>query len=44
MLQCEASMAEKNECSPIVTRLAWGEMEIAKIGTGRDYKLFPGGA
>lgn len=34
---------DKIERSPIVKRLAWGEMVIDSLGSGRDFKLFPGG-
>jgi len=29
--------------SPRVTGLAWGRMEIEGLGTGKDFKLWPGG-
>jgi len=29
--------------SPQVERLAWGVMEVADLGPGKDYKLWPGG-
>jgi hypothetical protein len=32
-----------NGRSPLVTRLAWGEMMIEFLGPGRDFKLFPNG-
>lgn len=29
--------------SPHITYIAWGEMEIEGLGGGRDFKLYPGG-
>ncbi|RAY10726.1 hypothetical protein DPM19_34310 [Actinomadura craniellae] len=29
--------------SPRITHLSWGRMEVVGIGTGKDFKLFPGG-
>ena len=29
--------------SPRISRIAWGEMEIEGLGTGKDWKLWPGG-
>lgn len=29
--------------SPRITQLSWGQMEIEGIGTGKDFKLWPGG-
>jgi hypothetical protein len=29
--------------SPVIERLAWGVMEVAGLGTGKDVKLWPGG-
>ncbi|KAL2807714.1 Mth938 domain-containing protein [Aspergillus granulosus] len=29
--------------SPTITHLSWGRMEVEGIGTGKDFKLFPGG-
>lgn len=29
--------------SPMITALSWGRMEIENIGTGKDFKLWPGG-
>lgn len=34
---------EKKKCSPKITRIAWGEMEVEGIGKGKDFKLYPGG-
>ena len=35
---------EKEKRSPEITRLSWGEIEVAGAETFRDAKLFPGGA
>jgi hypothetical protein len=29
--------------SPLITHIAWGDMEVAGLGRGRDFKLYPGG-
>ena len=29
--------------SPKITHISWGRMEIEGLGTGRDFKLYPGG-
>lgn len=29
--------------SPLIKQISWGSMEIEGIGSGRDFKLFPGG-
>lgn len=29
--------------SPRITHIVWGEMKIEGVGTGRDFKLWPGG-
>ena len=29
--------------SPQVVSIAWGRMEVAGLGVGRDFKLYPGG-
>jgi len=29
--------------SPVITYVAWGEMRIEGLDTGRDFKLWPGG-
>ncbi|WP_020519883.1 Mth938-like domain-containing protein [Catelliglobosispora koreensis] len=29
--------------SPKVTHLSWGRMEVEGLGTGKDFKLYPGG-
>jgi hypothetical protein len=29
--------------SPLIAHIAWGEMEIEGLGAGRDFKLYPGG-
>jgi hypothetical protein len=29
--------------SPTITHISWGRMEIDGLGSGRDFKLYPGG-
>ena len=29
--------------SPTIVSVAWGRMEVAGIGVGKDFKLYPGG-
>lgn len=29
--------------SPRIRKIAWGRMEVEGLGTGKDFKLFPGG-
>jgi len=29
--------------SPRITRVSWGRIEVDGVGSGRDYKLYPGG-
>src|SRR5204863_3223455 len=29
--------------SPKIVDIAWGRMEVAGLGVGKDYKLYPGG-
>jgi hypothetical protein len=29
--------------SPRITHVSWGRMEVDGIGTGKDFKLYPGG-
>lgn len=29
--------------SPRITHISWGRMDVEGVGTGRDYKLYPGG-
>ena len=36
-------MTETTNRSPRVTHVAWGKMEIEGVGSGRDFKLYPGG-
>jgi len=37
-------MALGHTRSPLITHIAWGEMEIEGLGSARDVKLWPGGA
>jgi hypothetical protein len=36
-------MAETELRSPRITHISWGRMTIEGIGTGKDFKLYPGG-
>jgi len=36
-------MKDKEPQSPRIIHLSWGNMEIAGIGKGKDFKLYPGG-
>jgi hypothetical protein len=29
--------------SPLITHISWGRMEVAGVGVGKDFKLYPGG-
>ena len=33
----------KQKQSPRVTHISWGRMDVAAVGRGRDFKLYPGG-
>ena len=33
----------KQKQSPHITHISWGRMDVEGLGTGRDFKLFPGG-
>lgn len=34
---------ETTACSPRITHVSWGHMEVEGVGSGRDFKLWPGG-
>jgi hypothetical protein len=36
-------MASAQAVSPKISRIAWGEMDIEGLGSGKDWKLWPGG-
>ncbi|MDJ0955426.1 MAG: Mth938-like domain-containing protein [Arenicellales bacterium] len=36
-------MAHTNSPSPRINHLSWGHMDVAGIGVGKDFKLWPGG-
>ena len=36
-------MNDTIDCSPRIGHIAWGKMEIEGVGSGRDFKLWPGG-
>jgi hypothetical protein len=29
--------------SPLITHVSWGHMQVEGVGTGKDFKLYPGG-
>ncbi len=33
----------KKKRSPRITHISWGRMEVDGVGTGKDFKLYPGG-
>ena len=33
----------KQKQSPRITHISWGRMDVEDLGTGRDFKLYPGG-
>jgi hypothetical protein len=35
--------ANAMRASPRITRIAWGQMDIEGLGSGKDWKLWPGG-
>jgi len=36
-------MSSNESISPRISRISWGNMTIQGIGTGKDFKLWPGG-
>ena len=36
-------MVSNEAQSPIINQISWGQMEVSDIGTGKDFKLWPGG-
>ena len=36
-------MAKSGNCSPRITHISWGRMDVEGVGSGRDFKLYPGG-
>ncbi len=36
-------MSNDEERSPRIERISWGRMEVAGVGVGKDFKLWPGG-
>ena len=36
-------MTETADRSPRISHIAWGSMQIEGVGSGRDFKLWPGG-
>jgi hypothetical protein len=35
--------AMKEKQSPRITHISWGRMEVEGLGSGKDFKLYPGG-
>jgi hypothetical protein len=42
MLKIETAGSETR--SPQITHISWGRMDVEGFGTGKDFKLYPGGA
>ena len=36
-------MSDPEMRSPRITHISWGRMEVDGLGSGRDFKLYPGG-
>jgi hypothetical protein len=36
-------MAATTKQSPRITHISWGRMDVDGVGSGRDFKLYPGG-
>lgn len=36
-------MGDASKNSPHIEKISWGRMEVAEIGMGKDFKLWPGG-
>src|SRR5947207_3905818 len=39
----EKQKSQATKQSPRITHISWGRMEVEGVGTGRDFKLYPGG-
>lgn len=37
------AMRDGEACSPQISHLSWGRMEVAGVGVGKGFKLWPGG-
>src|SRR6266545_7181230 len=37
-------MTETTAKSPRITHISWGRMDVEGFGSGKDFKLYPGGA
>jgi hypothetical protein len=37
----ERNMSRKR--SPLIMKISWGHMEVEALGSGKDFKLYPGG-
>ncbi len=38
-----ATLKDNSAPSPRITHVSWGRMEVKGLGSGRDFKLWPGG-
>ena len=36
-------MSDNESVSPHIDHIAWGSMKVARVGDGKDFKLWPGG-
>ena len=36
-------MNDETRCSPRIEHIEWGRMEVSGLGSGKDFKLWPGG-
>lgn len=43
-IRSTAQRSDKGPMSPRISHISWGRVDIEGMGTGRDFKLFPGGA
>jgi hypothetical protein len=43
MTSSRDDMANAERVSPKISRITWGEMDIEGLGSGKDWKLWPGG-
>lgn len=43
MQQEPVTMSGNKLTSPLITHISWGNMTIENVGTGKDFKLWPGG-
>ena len=36
-------MLERSNRSPRISHISWGRVDVDGVGTGKDFKLYPGG-